>query len=463
MPSYLSRALRRASESLDNLERRVRRRVARFAADAPTMRKPAQAVRSRSLDDSTTHPGHGATPSVIRDVFAQAEAGYPQQQCDLFEDFLAFDTHLRGAVDTRIDAVAGKQWLLQAGGPTDAETRAAKTLEAALRGISVGEGRSSIRETFEHLLEANHYGYANVETARDLVDGTIVPVALFTVAHRRFEWDGKTPRIKLDGGRTEPLNPGMWITSCRRGRLPAAAGILRPACWWSSFKRLSMRDWLIFAERFGSPYVTGKHDIAADDDEIAALEDAVMSLGKDGAAVFSKACDIVLTESQGGSVDVYSKIVALCDAQISKLISGATLLSESGGSASYAIGKVHQARGFDITSADANRLATAFEEGICAPFMRWNGIPGRPPVLRINIVPETDPETRMGLFVSAANDLGMTVDETQVRQEFGMTAPAPGAPVLTGKKVAAPTPPQPDPDAASEDDEPSEGPVDQPE
>src|SRR5688572_21260261 len=64
-----------------------------------------QAHDIRSFDAWITHPGFAITPAAVMAVFRQAEAGYPQQQCDLFDDIVEGDSHLRNLLEQREQAV----------------------------------------------------------------------------------------------------------------------------------------------------------------------------------------------------------------------------------------------------------------------------------------------------------------------------------------------------------------------
>lgn len=391
-------------------------------------------------DRFASHPGHGATPRRIVEIFQLAEMGYPRLQCDLFEDIVESDAHLRSQLDDRVEAVAGKSWIVQAGGDSAADVEAARALEAALRLVP------NFQETLEHQLSANGYGYAASEIVWERKDGATVPVWFANVPHRRFIFDILDDSPRLLTGK-EPvkgvqLQPGKWWVSRRRGRVAVRAGLLRTATWWALFKRLAVRDWVVFAERFGIPYVHGTYNASTPDEEKAILKKAVQSLGKDGSAIFSDACQIVIDNMKEGgkTTDVHGAITSLCNAEISKLITGSTLMSETSGPGSFALGRVHQARSFDLVVSDAERLATRFELDIGKPFVTFNGLNARPPRLKLHVIRESDPTERATIMGIVANELGVNLDEEQVRQEFALKAP-------TGEPVKGRRPPPPAPGA----------------
>src|SRR5262249_4056928 len=129
------------------------------------------------------HPGFGLTARAIVAATRQAELGYPVWQCDMFDDVIESDAHLRSQLLARIVAVAGKPWVIQAGGDDPADVEAAQMLEEALRAVS------NIADTFAHQLKSNWYGWSCSEIDWDYVDGLFVPVWFANVPHRRFVFD----------------------------------------------------------------------------------------------------------------------------------------------------------------------------------------------------------------------------------------------------------------------------------
>jgi phage gp29-like protein len=406
----------------------------------------SKATQFPLADRWASHPGVGLTPERIGGIFRSAETGYPWQQCDLFDDVLETDAHLRSLFDTRISGVAGKDWILQAGGGDPADIKAALILEEALRWVP------NTSDTFAHQLTSMIYGYAGSEIIWERYDGYTIPVWFANVPARRFVFDEEdVPRLLTARETTKgiPLEPGRWWWSRRRHRLTAAAGLMRTACWYSLFKRLSLSDWVIFIDHYAMPYPVGRYRPGTNAEEKAVLEQAVRSLGTDGYAIFSEdgTIEFAKIERGGGADSPYAAMCGLCNTEMSKLVTGATLTSGEGTSVgSYALGRVHETRLFDLISEDALQLQRSFKAQISMPFMIYNGLPGKPPRLRVHLVRDVDPAVRMDLYSRAANELGLAIDEDQFRQEFQMPTPTGSALVGTGK-AAAPKPPGAPPDA----------------
>jgi phage gp29-like protein len=147
------------------------------------------------------------------------------------------------------------------------------------------------------------------------------------------------------------------------------------------------------------------------------------------------------TSSGGRAEDVHGALVSLCNAEISKLMAGATLTGESSGPGSYALGKVHETQWHHLVLSDASRLGERFQQDLARPFVAFNPqLRARPPILKIQVVQELDANERMKLYSVAANELGLELDEDQIRQEFGMKRPGNALRVIRGTKAGNGTP-----------------------
>jgi phage gp29-like protein len=383
-------------------------------------------------DHMAGDPAMGLTVARLFAIFRTAEQGYVIPQCDLFEGLIERDGHLRSQIENRVDAVAGKPWMIQPGGPRIADGKAAAVLTAACQRID------SFRLMLEHQLLANAYGWSATEIIWDEVDGWIVPVHFANTAHRRFRFLPTTDELLIytaaSRGVGEPLLPGKWIVTRRKGRVTARAGLMRTAALWTTFKRMSVLDWVKLAARFGLPYVTGTWREGASKEDKAIVKLAVQSMGRDGWAAFNEACQLAIHEVKaGGSDSVYGAIVNICDREISKLFSGGTLNSDNGGAGSYNLGSIHRDRAWDLNRNDAERLAQRFEQAVGAPFVKFNGMPATAPRLKIHMVREDDPVTRAKVYSTVANDLGLPVSASQVREDFQLREPSGPDDELTGQ------------------------------
>lgn len=381
----------------------------------------AQTQPSAEFDRFVRHPGFGLEPQTVLNIFRQAEDGWPMDQCDLFADIVENDGHLRSVKAARTLAVAGKKWQIMAGADDTASVAAAELLQAGLRD-------TNFADLMIHLLESRYGGFSGSEIRWGEIDGDSLPTWFVNVPCRRFRFDEfDRPRLlsATDFEGVE-LKAGQWVFGRNSvAGITARSGLLRTATWFALFKRWSWRDWVIYAEKFGIPLVRGIYKAGATEEDKAELEKAVEDIGEAGQATMSDETQIEIDEAkQGGdSTNLHASIVREANAEISKLITGSTLTVDSGGPGSFALGKVHETRSFDLVVADAEFVARRFREDIARPFLAYNGFKGVAlPDLIIHITRESDPLTRSKLAETLWR-MGLKLDTEQLREDFQFRAP----------------------------------------
>lgn len=406
-----------------------------------------QAKAWLAFDQAQAHPGHGLTPEAVVTIFRAAERGALARQCDLFDDVIENDGHLRSLINSRVAAVSGKEYVIQPGAPDDASVRAAEQLQ-----LLAGVDDLGLSEWFEHEQGGIFYGYAAAEIEWQIRRGFVAPARLHCLPARRFTMHGGTSlRLMTEARPTgEQLLPGQWVVHRRKHANLARAGLMRTAVWWSLFKRMSMADWVVFAERYGLPFAIGKYDAVTNSpDARAKLEEALQQIGDDGYAIMEKGCEIAFSEASSSSTgpSVHGAICDRADAEMAKLIAGATLTQDSGGPGSFALGQVHESREFSLAIADAVRIASDFRRDIAVPFLAYNGYPEgtAPPKLKIQLTRDLDAKTRAEVAAIVVNELGASIDAQPVLDELGFRR-AEGDEALPGTRTSiSPAPAEPAP------------------
>jgi phage gp29-like protein len=404
-----------------------------------------QTQRDRGADTFNGHPGSNLAVDDLLAILRRAEQGWPIEMFDLFDDTVEFDGHLRGLAEGRIQAVASKEWILQPGGEDTGSRSAARDLFDVLR------THAEFAALIEWQQTSPLYGIAFSELgwgADATRSGLIVPSRMLNVAHRRFaslSWEkiDELGLIQGDARQIQPLRPGSWAVTQHRSRNPWTGGLLRTAVFWALFKRWAVRDWQVFADMFGLPMAIGHYEPGNPQATREALISALEQIGEDGYAVLAEGAEIMLSSAarNGDATSVYPAIVSLCEAQMSKLITGATLTTDAGGTGAYALGTVHETRGFLLALADARRLEQTINRAICEPFVRWNGYGGRalPPRFRLQIVRELSLEVMSRIVVALAG-IGLRIDETWLYDTFGIGRPAAGGGLLAPAAQPKPEP-----------------------
>lgn len=404
-----------------------------------------RAAREIKFDGWVDHPGYGLTPDRVVSIFRLAEQGYPQTQCDLFDDLRENDATLRNLFESRGQAVWGKEWGLQPDGTEGDSELAAVMLERALRPLPM-------LDTFAHQLEFNPNGWACSEIDWDTVtiDGRrwVVPVWFANVPTRRFRIVPETDALRLltTASRTEgeELEPGKWWVTRRSGVRVARSGLMRTAAWLALWKRYGTRDWVVYAEKFGLPLVLAKYPRDAEDASKDVALEIVEKIGNDGGAAVPNDMEVDIVEAgrTGDSSGTHGKLIEFCNRELAKLVNGATLSndnSQSGG-ASYALGEVHASVRWEAVLGDAERIQDTFLRHVADPFVRFNGLDARPPMLEIQVVRDQSPRDLLEAASRLKNELGVDVSVSQLRRVTGLRAPVGASDAAPGKPLTAPTP-----------------------
>ncbi len=147
-------------------------------------------------------------------------------------------------------------------------------------------------------------------------------------------------------------------------------GLLLKAVPWVLLKRGDISDWASFNEIFANPIRKGSYPLYNDDAKQELME-GLRDMGAFGSVIHPKDTDLeFLIANAAGSAETYSKLQAVCDTQLSKLMVGQTMTTDSGSSRSQA--EVHLEVSKQYTDRDRrfviNTLNTAFKQ-----LLEWHG------------------------------------------------------------------------------------------
>lgn len=424
---------------------RTRRSILQALPTRPAPRMATDPRRRRHHIKS--HPGYGLEPDDLFPIFVHAEHGDPRRQCQLFDDLLERDATTRNLFEQRAGAVAGKPWVIQAGGnePEDADAAAA---------LAESVGRIPDFVGFlEHQLSHNRYAYAASELDWTHRHGRIEIARIENVHADAFciATPINTPGQSRPGELLlctdtapigEPLAPGKWAVSTRPGSMNLARrGLMRTCAWYCMFKLFAVKDWAVYAARFGIPLVIGKIDDFADQESKRIAEEIVARIGDDGGAVMPS--DFVLDIHDGGrksnKSDVHGGLIMFCNAENSKAVYGSTLSNDNGqsGGASYALGTTHAGVRWENVIRDAVFLQEMFRRDIAIPYMHYNNLPGAAPVLRMQVAQSLSPEQIAKVADYLVNRLGMPISEQQLRHMLGFREPLNDDDIVRGLEDSA--------------------------
>lgn len=397
----------------------------------------AAATTSGVRSPTTGYPGDGLTPARLGKILKAADAGDAIQYLELAETLEERDPHYSGVLRTRKLAVAQLKPTVKPASDKAEDVDKAKMVEDWLDRDELAD------ETFD-ILDTLGKGYSATEIIWDTSAGQWMPNRLERRDPRwfRFERHNLTCPVMLDeSGQEQPL-PGfkfIFATIKAKSGLPIRGGLARIAMWPYLFKMFTLRDWAIFTQTYGQPLRLGKFDTNASEDDKRTLMRAVSNIAGDCAAIVpqSMTIDFVEAANVGAAHALYKERAEWLDQQVSKLILGQTATTDSvtGGLGS---GKEHRQVQEDIERSDGKALAAIINRDLIQPWMQLNFGPLKAyPRLKI----EREESEDLKAFADAVGpmiDRGLEVDQAEVREKFGLSAPKTGAKLMARSAPAAP-------------------------
>ncbi|MCS1961675.1 DUF935 domain-containing protein, partial [Escherichia coli] len=133
-------------------------------------------------------------------------------------------------------------------------------------------------------------------------------------------------RARDAGVEGELLSPSKFVVPAQDASYDNPYGFpdLSMCFWPVAFKKGGMKFWLRFAEKFGSPWVIGKHPRGANDAEIEKLLDSMEQMVEDAVAAIPDDSSIELRAADGkaDSSEVFRELITLSRSEISIALLG---------------------------------------------------------------------------------------------------------------------------------------------
>lgn len=374
------------------------------------------------------------TPHRLSNILTAAAQGDAHDYLTLAEEMEERDMHYASVLGTRKLALVGLDVRVESVTDTAEDVRRADAVREIVDTAEFGE-------LIAHLVDALGKGYAVAEILWDRSGRTWWP----TFAERdprffRFDRDTGQELRLLDEANTSdglPLPPFKFIAHRPRIRsgLPIRGGLARLAAPAYMCKAWTWRDWMAFADIYGLPMRVGQYGPSATKDDIGKLMAAVANLGSDAAAVMPESVNIQFEQAANvaGAGDFFDKLAAFWDKQISKGVLGQTMTADDGASLSQA--QVHQIVRLDIMTADARALSNTLQRELVKPFLDLNHGPGSYPRISV-VVPKPDNTSALVDALQKLVPLGLSVEQSVVRDKLGIPDPDAGADVLKTPAMA---------------------------
>ncbi|WP_432719858.1 DUF935 family protein [Jeongeupia wiesaeckerbachi] len=239
---------------------------------------------------------------------------------------LRADAHVGGCIRRRKAAVKALEWGID---KDRAKSRTAKAIEAIFANLDLSR-------IITEMLDAVLYGYQPMEVMWGKVGGLIVPVDVVGKPAEWFVYDADnqlrmcTKQAPLKG---EELPQRKFLIPRQDPSYDNPYGFadLSMVFWPTTFKKGGLKFWVQFTEKYGAPWVIGKHPRGASDAETNLLLDRLEDMVQDAVAAIPDDSSIEIKEAAGktGSAEVYERLLHFCRSEVSIALLGQNQTTEA--------------------------------------------------------------------------------------------------------------------------------------
>jgi phage gp29-like protein len=282
------------------------------------------------------------------------KAGYTSV---VYRDTLV-DAHVAGSLMQRKSRV--KRMVLQWTSGADPKVPDAKADAARDLVKAQFDAIERLEEVKSEILDAPFFGMTPLELFFDrLPTGEGRPngeIKLTNIKGKPFEWFGfdKEGNLKLKSDLTSSayylrdLPPNKFVVVVNDGTYlnPYGDRAVKRVFWAYQFKKGGFRFWAEFIEKYGMPFLHGKMDSRASNEDLQKFNDDLVLMVRNGVITSrgegaKTAVEVVEAGGKGASTDTYSRYKNALNIEISKAILGETLTIENSESGSQAATSIH--------------------------------------------------------------------------------------------------------------------------
>lgn len=200
-------------------------------------------------------------------------------------------------------------------------------------------------------------------------------------------------------------------------------GLLAKAAPWVIYKRNTTADWAQFSEVFGMPIQEYIYETDDEESRQRAINDA-SNAGSLAVFVHSKDTELQLREAgnKTGSADIYERLCERCNNELSKLILGNTLTTESSENGTQALGTVHKKVEDKVAQTDRQYILNVLNYDMADIFTAM-GINTEGGEFCFPEPKEVDASTKVSILTQLKKNFNLPVDDDYLYEEFGIDKP----------------------------------------
>lgn len=274
---------------------------------------------------------------------------------------LRADAHVGGCIRRRKAAVKALEWGLDR---DKAKSRVAKSVLAIFADLDLSR-------IITEMLDAVLYGYQPMEVMWGKVGGYLVPVDIVGKPADWFVYDEENQlrlRTRQSPLKGEELPARKFLVPRQDASYDNPYGFadLSMVFWPTTFKKGGLKFWVQFTEKYGAPWVIGKHPRSASDAETNLLLDRLEDMVQDAVAVIPDDSSVDIKEAAGktGSTEVYERLLHFCRSEVSIALLGQNQTTEATANRASAQAGLEVTR--DIRDGDKAIVQEAFNT-----LIRW--------------------------------------------------------------------------------------------
>lgn len=278
------------------------------------------------------------------------------------------DDQCASCYQQRRDAVVAAEIMVEPGGKRAIDTKAADFLREQIAALEFDRHTRGMHS-------AVWYGHAVGELIY-ATDGryiTVEDIRVREVGRFRFSRDRQLFLRAQTGDELMP-DRKFWVvnTGVYHDDEPYGLGLAHYAYWPVFFKRNGIKFWLVFAEKFAMPTITGKAPAGQFDDDKRRAEILAQLRGfaTNPAILVPDGIEVDLLEATRSGATSYQELVNAMDAALSKIILSQTMTTDNGSSLSQA--KVHEGVRDLVVKSDADLLCQTWNRGPARWLTEWN-------------------------------------------------------------------------------------------
>ncbi|MEN3809475.1 DUF935 domain-containing protein [Chromobacterium piscinae] len=274
---------------------------------------------------------------------------------------LRADAHVGGCIRRRKAAVKALEWGLDR---SASKSRVAKSVTDIFNDLNLSR-------IIGEMLDAMLYGYQPMEIMWGKVGSYLVPVDIVGKPADWFIYDEdnqlrlRTKQAPLKG---EELPERKFLVPRQDASYDNPYGFpdLSMCFWPTTFKKGGLKFWVQFTEKYGSPWLVGKHPRSATPQETDQLLDSLEAMVQDAVAVVPDDSSVEIKEAANGAnnADVYERLLHFCRSEVSIALLGQNQTTEASANRASAQAGLEVTR--DIRDGDKEVIEEALNQ-----LVRW--------------------------------------------------------------------------------------------